>query len=214
MLGMLVFVCAWHALTTGSATATTAGLRRIVPFAVVIVVLNAVFGPGRALVSVRGLRLVADDGLANGVFFSLRLGLMLMSVSLLLAAVTPESLSRGLYDAVRRVSPGAAERVALFVFLSMGFVPLIADEFRRIRVAQGFRGGDLSGGLWRRVESARAWLVPLLVSAVHRSGQLAMAVELRDVRTRLPRTIEPPRLHAADVALVVSAAAVIVAAGR
>ncbi len=209
MLGLLAFVTAWHVAITGSATATAASLRRIVPLALVIVVLNAVFGPGRALVSVHGVRLVADTGLANGVFFALRLALMLMGVSLLLAAVTPESLARGLYDMLRRITPRGAERVALFVFLSMGFVPLIGDELRRIRIAQGFRGGDLSGGVWRRVESARAWLVPLLVSAVHRSGQLAMAVELRDVRTRLPATIEAPRLRAADIALVVSTVAAI-----
>jgi energy-coupling factor transporter transmembrane protein EcfT len=87
---------------------------------------------------------------------------------------------------------------------------LVADEFQRIRVAQSFRGGNFAGGIWRRAETARAWLVPLLVSTIQRSGQLAITVELRDIRARLPRTIEPPRITTADAAL--AAAAVVVVA--
>lgn len=213
MLGLLGFVCAWHVVATGGVGATAASLRRVAPFAIAVVALNAVFGPGDPIASIGGVRIAADRGLANGVFFALRLAVMLMSVSLLLAAVSPEALARALYDAVRRVTRAGAENVALFVFLAMGFVPLVADEFRRVRVAQAFRGGDVAaGGLRRRAEAARAALIPLLVSAVHRSGQLAMAVELRDVRRRLPRTIEPPRLRGVDVALLVSTAVAIFAA--
>lgn len=216
MLGLLGFVCAWHVVAAGELAATAASLRRLAPFATAVVLLNAVFGPGYALVSLGDVRLVADRGLANGVYFALRLSVMLMSASLLLAAVTPEALARGLHDVVRRVSRRAAEHVALFVFLAMGFVPMVADEFQRIRSAQALRGGDLGGGaradLRRRADAARAALVPLLVSAVQRSGQLAMAVELRDVRRRLPGVIAAPRCGGADAALLLSTAAAIVAA--
>jgi energy-coupling factor transport system permease protein len=212
MLGLLGFVCAWHVVVSGDLQTTAASLRRVAPFAVAVVLLNAVFGPGAPLVTLGGIRIATDRGLANGVFFALRLAVMLMSVSLLLAAVSPEGLARALYDGVRRISRRAAANVALFVFLAMGFVPLIADEFRRIRLAQSFRGGDLSGGLLHRAAAVHATLVPLLVSAIHRSGQLAMAVELRDVRNRLPRTIATPRPGGADVALLLSSGAAIVAA--
>jgi energy-coupling factor transporter transmembrane protein EcfT len=66
--------------------------------------------------------------------------------------------------------------------------------------------------VWRRAETARAGLVPLLVSAVHRSGQLAMAVEMRHIRERLARTIEAPRLRAADAILALATGAAVVAA--
>jgi hypothetical protein len=39
-----------------------------------------------------------------------------------------------------------------------------------------------------------------------------MVVELRDVRDRLPLTIEPPRLGGADVALLLTSGAAIAAA--
>lgn len=214
MLGALGFVAAWHLAVTGDARASARALARVGPFALVIVLLNAVFVPGTPLVSLGGVRLASREGFGDGVFFSLRLAVMLMAVSLLVAAVTPEALARGVHDLLRRVSRRAASRVAFFVFMAMGFLPLVRDELDRIRVAQSFRGAGLSGGLRGRADSARAWLIPLLVSAVHRSGQLAMAVELRDVRHRLVVSIEPPRLRAADVMLLVTSAVSMVALWR
>jgi energy-coupling factor transporter transmembrane protein EcfT len=212
MAAAVVFVCAWHAVTTGVVGATARSLLRLLPFALVIVGLNAVLVPGDALITVAGRRVISREGLADGVFFALRLAVMLMAVSAFLGTATPELMARSAYDVVRRVSARAAAQVALFVFLSMGFVPLVAEEFHRIRIAQSFRGGDFSGGFWRRAETARAWMVPLLVSTIHRSGQIAMAVELRDIRGRLPRTIEAPRVAIADALLALSAVVVVVLA--
>jgi energy-coupling factor transport system permease protein len=212
MLGLLVFVCLGHAFVTRDAGTTARRLARVAPFAFLVVLINAVLVPGDALMVVAGHRVGSREGLVDGFFFALRLGVMLMAISVLLAATSPETLARTAYGAVRRVSERAATQVALFVFLAMGFVPLFADEFERIRVAQAFRGGDFAGGMRRRVGAVHAWLVPLLLSAIHRSGQLALAVELRDVRHRLPRTIEAPRARVQDVAVLVVTAAVIIAA--
>ncbi len=209
MLPVLAFACAWHLVATVRPRATARMLARVIPFALVIVALNAVLVPGEALVAIQGRRVVSREGLAAGVFFALRLSVMLVAVAAFLSTSTPESMARGAHDVLRRLSERAASTVALFVFLSMGFVPLLADEFQRIRVAQSFRGGDFSGGAWRRAETARTWLVPLLVSAIHRSGELAKTVELRGIRERLVNAIEAPRLRVADVALVAAAAAVV-----
>jgi energy-coupling factor transport system permease protein len=214
MLAAAAFVCAWHLATTRRLGVTARSLGRVVPFALIVVALNAVLVPGEPLLSVAGRRVVSRQGLDDGVFFALRLGVMLMAASAFLATAGPEATARGMYDLVRRVSRDAAARVALFAFLSMSFVPLVADEFQRIRVAQSFRGGDFSGGLLRRAQSVRAWLVPLLVSSIQRSGRLAMAVELREIRERLPRTIEPPHMHVADALLAVATVVAVVALSR
>jgi energy-coupling factor transport system permease protein len=184
----------------------------VAPFALVIVALNAVLVPGEPMVTLGGHRVASREGFHDGIFFALRLAVMLMAVSVLIAGTAPESLAAGVHDLVRRVSPRAARRVALFVFLSMGFVPLFVDEIARIRMAQSFRGGDFSGGVLRRAGSVRAWLVPLVMSAVHRSGQLALAVELRQIPSRLVRTIEVPRTRAADAVLLLAATVLVIAA--
>jgi energy-coupling factor transport system permease protein len=212
MAGLLLFVVAWHAVAAGRAGQTARALGRVVPFAFVILAINAVLVPGEALLSLAGRRIVSRDGLFDGAFFSLRLAVMWMAMSLLLRAASAESLACGVHDLVRRVSARAAGRLAFFVFLAMGFVPLFADEMARIRMAQSFRGADFSGSIWRRAGSVRAWLVPLLISAVHRSGQLALAVELREIRARLVATLPAPRARLADAVFLLAAIAAVVAA--
>jgi energy-coupling factor transport system permease protein len=209
MLYLFFFVVLWFAATARRAGAVFGVLRRILPFAALIIVLNALLVPGEAL-SIAGRRIGSVEGAHDGFYFALRLGVMLMSVSLLLAGTDPESLARGIHDLLRRISPSLGDRVAFFTFLSMGFVPLFADEIRRVRVAQSFRGGDLKGGMLHRAGSLRMWLVPVLMSAVRRSGELALAVELRDIRPRLVASIPAPRMRAMDVVWLSLVVAVVV----
>lgn len=197
----LVFACTWHLAVTRRVRATARVVRRMLPFALMIMLINAVLVPGEPLLLIAGRRVMSWEGFDDGVFFALRLAVMLMATAAFLASSSPESMARGAYDMLRRLSKTVASRAALFVFLSMSFVPLFAGELERIRIAQGFRGGDFKGGMARRADTARSWLVPLLISAVHRSGELAKTVELRRIRERLVHTIESPKMRAADLVL-------------
>ena len=211
MLGLCAFVTTWH-IAAVQWTPTLRALRRLLPFALLIIVLNSVLVPGDALVSVAGRRVVSVPGLHDGVFFALRLGAMLMAMSLLVSASHAEALAHGIHDLLRRVSRPLADRVAFFTFLSTGFVPLFVDEIRRVQTAQAFRSGDTHRGLMQRAASVRLWLIPVLMSAVRRSGQLALAVELRDIRSRLIPSLPALGVRATDVAWFVAALAVIVVA--
>jgi energy-coupling factor transporter transmembrane protein EcfT len=157
---------------------------------------------------------VSRQGFDDGVFFALRLGVMWVASASFLSASTPESMARGAFDVLRRFSRDAAERTALFVFLAIGFVPLLKDEFARVRVAQSFRTGPFSGNLWRRADVVRSWVVPILVSVIHRSGELAKTVELRSIRERLVRSIEPPATTFADAVLILAMTAAAIVASR
>jgi energy-coupling factor transport system permease protein len=212
MCVLFLFVVMWHAAAVARPARTLRDLRRILPFALLIVAINAVVVPGDPLLVLGGRRVVSAQGLHDGLFFALRLGVMLMAVSLLLASTTAEEMARGIHDFVRPLSPRLAGRAAFFAFLSLGFAPLFVDEIRRVRIAQSFRGADMKGGMLRRAGSVRAWLIPVLVSAVRRSGQLALAVELRDVRARLVQSMPPSRVRAVDVAWLVLVLAVTIAA--
>jgi energy-coupling factor transport system permease protein len=212
MLILFVFVVLWHAALTGRAAHTLRDLRRLAPFALLIIVLNAVLVPGDPILTIAGRRIVSSPGLRDGVFFALRLGSMLMAMSLLVAGSTAEGMARGVYDFVRPFSARLAERIAFFVCISLGFVPLFMDEIERVRVAQSFRGGTLEGGLTRRAGSVRMWLIPVLMSAVRRSGQIALAVELREIRSRLVPSMPAARVGAGDVAWLAAVIAVTLAA--
>jgi len=212
MLGLVAFVSVWYLAVARRSSSLLSVMRRMVPFAAVIIVLNALLVPGDALFSIAGKRIASVQGAHDGLFFAARMAVMLTSVALLLAATDAESLARGVHDLLRRVSPALASRVAFFMFLSIGFVPLFADEIQRVRVAQSFRGGELKGSMLRRAGALRMWLVPVLMSAVRRSGELALAVELRDIRHRLVASIPPPRMRIVDLVwLLLVVAAVVLA---
>jgi energy-coupling factor transporter transmembrane protein EcfT len=105
-----------------------------------------------------------------------------------------------------------AEGAAMHGFLAMSFVPLFTDEFRRVRVAQSFRGASLGGGFRSRVHSVRALIVPLIISAIRRSEQLALVVELRGIRERMARSMGLAAPGPAAVSFALVTLAVIVAA--
>jgi energy-coupling factor transporter transmembrane protein EcfT len=187
-------------------------LGRLWVFVVLIVVVNGYFVAGDPVVSVGRHALGSREGLEAGVFFSMRLLALYLAMALLVRTTPPEELAAGVHALIRPLSPRLARRVAFHSFVTMSFIPVFAAEFRRVRIAQSFRGGTLSGGLGERVRAARLLIVPLILSAIHRSSQLAIVSELRGLEGRLGDLLEVRSPRAVDLALPVVTLAVVVAA--
>jgi len=198
----------------GGIPAVMAALRRLVPFVIIILVLNGLAVPGEAALAVFGRRLLSVEGLEAGAFFAVRLAVMALALTALIRMAPPEQFARGVHALIRPLSPGVARSAAFHGFLAMSFVPFFAGEFERIRMAQSFRGGSFTGGFVRRIESVRLVVVPLLLSAIHRSGQLATVVELRDIRTRIGRSLKLASPRSVDFAFLALTLAVILGALR
>mgnify|MGYP001826461799 CR=1 FL=1 len=114
-------------------------------FALIIIAINAVLVSGEPLVS--GFSIPTREGITSGVHGAVRVLILYFGAVVFLAVVSPEEMARGLSAYLRPFSQVFAKRVALYVFLTFGFLPLFADEFERVRTAQRFRGGGLEGGL-------------------------------------------------------------------
>jgi energy-coupling factor transport system permease protein len=158
-------------------------VKTIVLFVVLIIAINAVLIKGEPLAS--NLRFISREGLTTGVHFGVRLLVLYLTVILFLYATPPESIAKGIAALIKPFSPSLARSAALNSFISLGFLPLFSREIQRIRVAQRFRGGGMDGGPLKKLNGVRLLLVPLILSAVQRSAQLAMVVELRDIRTTI-----------------------------
>jgi energy-coupling factor transport system permease protein len=177
-----------------------------------IILLNGLLVPGEAVVSIGGRTLLSQAGTSAGVFFSLRLIVLYGAMVLFLVVTPPVEFARGVYSLVRPFSRKAAAGAAFYGFLILSFVPLFSDELERIRQAQSFRGADMkTGGIARRAATARALIVPLVLSAIHRSGQLAAVVELRGLRDRVGTALPAGRPGVADVVFVAVTAVVLAA---
>jgi len=186
-MGTVAALAALFCAAAGGAGVLLPVARRVVPLFVLVVVLNGAVAPGAAAVTVAGREILSREGLLAGVFFGLRLVAMVLALAALVAAAPPEAIARALHRFLRPFSARLAEAVAFHGFIASSFVPLFAREFERVRLAQSFRGADLGGGPLRRARAARALVVPLVLSAIRRSEQLALVVELRGLRARIAR---------------------------
>lgn len=212
MAVVLAYTTVVYALTGGRLGDLAAHARRLAPFVVLIAVVNALAAPGHPLVIVAGHGVASREGLAAGVFFSIRLAVLYLGMAILVATTPPEDAAAAAHALLRPFSRRLASRVAFHAFIAMGFLPLFSDEIDRIRTAQSFRGGALTGGFVDRVRAVRLLVVPLVVSAIHRSGQLAMVVTLRNLEARVERMLPARRPDARDAVLPLVTLGVVIAA--
>ena len=182
------------------------GLRAVSLLLAFTLVANALrWRPEAALVPARtGRRRRGGSGV--GLFFVVRIVLLVVGTSLLTLTTSPVALT----DALARVmGPLRAVRVpvddiATMFSIALRFIPTTAEEAEKIVVAQSARGAVFDeGGLIRR---AKAWvpvLVPLFVNLFRRADDLAVAMESR-CYTGVGRTrLHEPRMRSADwIALV------------
>jgi energy-coupling factor transport system permease protein len=94
------------------------------------------------------------------------------------------------------------------------FVPVLAEEAQTIMDAQKARGLELEkGGFMKRIRNYIPILIPLIVSAIRRSLELAEAMESRAWGAVKKRTnLYALKLHRGDFALLVITIAILVTA--
>ena len=79
--------------------------------------------------------------------------------------------------------------IAMTLSIALRFIPTILDETERIMKAQASRGVDFNhGGLFKRFGAVIALIIPLFVSALERSEELANAMIVRGYDPRAKRT--------------------------
>jgi energy-coupling factor transport system permease protein len=177
------------------------GLRAMGLLFAFTLVANALrWQPTTALVQVGPIG-VDGAGLATGLFFVVRIALLVVGTSLLTLTTPPVALTDAL---ARLMSPLRAVRVpvddiATMFSIALRFIPTTAEEAEKIVVAQSARGATFDeGGPVRR---AKAWvpvLVPLFVKLFRRADDLAVAMESR-CYTGVGRTrLHEPRMRFSD----------------
>ena len=128
-------------------------------------------------------------GAANGI-----------TIAAAILAVAPFSLLLESHDIVDAL-PGALARTGTAIAASLNFVPEVGATFVQVTEAQRMRG-------WRP-RGPRSWaevVVPVVLTSVESSLQLAESMEARGFGSG-PRThVDPPRMSAADWSVTAGAA--------
>jgi energy-coupling factor transport system permease protein len=212
LFAVFLYLLLLHRLSGLPVGSMVTAARIVGPFFLIVVAVNAVLVRGEPFTS--SLPFVSREGVASGLRGGVRVCVLYLAVLVFFGTASAEDIAKGVSSLVRPVSSVLARRVAVYGLISFGFLPLFIDELRRISVAQKFRGAGVDGGLVKKLGAARLLVVPLVVSAIHRSEQLAMSVELRRIRTRVEGILALEKVSARDYLFLVVTLTVLIAAGR
>jgi energy-coupling factor transport system permease protein len=144
----------------------------------------------------------------NAVSLTLRFVVLVESFSVFFLTTSPDHLGLALEES--RVPYEFA-----FAFTTaVRFVPVLAEEAQTIMDAQKARGLELEkGSLMKRIRNYVPVLIPLIVSAIRRSLELAEAMESRAWGATKKRTnLYALKLHRGDYALLAITVGILVAA--
>lgn len=124
-------------------------------------------------------------------YIVLRLLLMLILMLILTSTTKPMDLTFGLewYMSPLKIIRFPAHEIAMTISIALRFIPTLLDETERIMKAQSSRGVDFNhGGLFKRFKAIISLIIPLFVSAIERSEELANAMQVRGYNPRAKRT--------------------------
>jgi len=160
---------------------------------------------------------VDADGLHAGVFFAVRIVLLVMGTSLLTLTTSPVALTGGIERALAplaRVKVPVGE-LAMTLTIALRFIPTTVEEADRIVTAQLSRGAAFDrGGPIARARAYAPVLVPLFYQLFRRADALATAMEARCYHGAEGRTrLHEHRMGASDWAILLSVCGALVIAG-
>ena len=180
---LLVFLIICIAISRLPAKLFLRGLKTMLPLVIFASLLNIFYGDGTVLWEYWILK-ITEEGLLRAATMTIRIALLLSVSSLLTYTTSPTELTDGLeqmFSPLKVIGLGQAVHItAMMMTLALRFIPTLLEETNKITSAQKARGADMeSGGIIKRVKAMLPILIPLLVSAFRRAGDLAEAMECR-----------------------------------
>ena len=131
------------------------------------------------------------DTFVNMGYIIIRLMLLISLAMVLTSSTRPMDLTYAFewYMYPLKFIKFPVHEIAMTLSIALRFIPTLLDETNRIMKAQESRGADFKhGSLFKRFGAIISLIIPLFVSAIERSEQLANAMEARGYDPRAKRT--------------------------
>ncbi|MDR0221340.1 MAG: energy-coupling factor transporter transmembrane protein EcfT [Lachnospiraceae bacterium] len=175
------------------------GLKTIVLLLLFAVAFNLFQTPGETAVAFWRLT-ITWEGISLAASLVIRLVMLIVGSSLMTLTTTPSNLTDGMEKLMKPLNliKVPVHEIAMMMSIALRFIPILLEETDRIMKAQLARGADFeSGHLIKRARSLIPLLVPLIISAFRRAGDLALAMEARCYRGGEGRTKMKPLAYKA-----------------
>jgi energy-coupling factor transport system permease protein len=195
------------------------GLRAVSLIVAFTIVFNSLVGKrGEAALLRLGPMAVYGAGVLGGLFFAIRILVLVVGTTLLTLTTSPVQLSGGLE---RVMAPLKLVRVpvgdlAMTLTIALRFIPTTAEEAEGIVMAQQARGAVFDrGGPIARARAYAPVLVPLFFQLFRRADALATAMEARCYRGTEGRTrMREDRMRPVDWIVMLGVGAALLVVGR
>ncbi len=196
------------------------GLRPLLPFFVVVLLIQLLFYPHRQAIAAGSLALVEWGPVAiSGAGIVALIGILLQMATIVLLLTLLTAIEdttgmvhgvQGLLQPLQRLGLPAHE-ISLVLVIALRFVPLLGRELERLMKAQASRGADFGrgrGGVVQRVRRLFPLFIPLFIAALRRAEELAVAMEARGyVGGRGRTSLVQLRMHRSDWVAMLAAVA-------
>jgi energy-coupling factor transport system permease protein len=218
LAGFAALVAAAVAIARVPGRMALRGVRTVAVILVVTVLANALrWQPATSALLRVGPLALDGEGLRTGVFFAVRIVLLVVGTSLLTLTTSPVELASGIE---RVLAPLRLVRVpvgelAMTLTIALRFIPTTVEEADRIVTAQTARGARFdTGGPLARARAYAPVLVPLFFNLFRRADELATAMEARCYRGAESRTrLRESHMGASDWAAFAIVGATLLAVG-
>ena len=160
--------------------------------------MNLVTVKGANIVFEWGFIRITEAGVSAAIYTSLRLIFMIIGSSMMTYTTTPNALTDGLEKMLNWMKKlrVPVHEIAMIMSIALRFVPVLVEELDKIMKAQMARGIDFNeGNLLVRLRKLIPILIPLMVSAMKRSNELAMAMDARCYHGGEGRTKMKPLMY-------------------
>ena len=150
---------------------------------------------------------ITDTGIMEALYLALRLAFMIIGSSMMTYTTTPNALTDGLEKMLgfMKKLKVPVHEFAMVMSIALRFIPILVEELNKIMKAQTARGVDFEeGNLVNRLKNMLPLIIPLFISAIRRSEELAQAMDARCYNGGEGRTkMKPLIYHRRDVAAYV-----------
>lgn len=173
------------------------GLKGFAVLLVFTFIFQSSITAGREIFSI-GFITFTYEGIFKAIRLMSRIILMVLSASLLSYTTTPSQMASGLEKSLSFMEKFKVpvHEMAMMVSIAFRFIPVFIEEVNIIMEAQTSRGVDFySGSVFKRMSKVMPLVIPLFVSAISRSSDLALAMEARGYSSASERTKFRPLVY-------------------
>ncbi|MCK4235414.1 energy-coupling factor transporter transmembrane protein EcfT [candidate division WOR-3 bacterium] len=147
---------------------------------IMTIIFHSLLTPGRVILHYYKI-FVTIEGIQKGLFFSLRLFLIIIFSYIFSLTTNPMDLTDGLsrlFSPLRRLR-FPVDDLFIIIHIAIRFIPTLLEQSTRILMAQRARGLNFNVNIIKRIKHISSVILPIIILSIRRANELALALEAR-----------------------------------